>query len=130
MDDSLEFLKSASNLLGREKRVELVGQASSAAQAVNEVAAARPDLVLMDLNMPDMNGLEATRLIKKQQPSPHVVILTLHDNAEYRAAALASGAIGFISKIEFTKDFLALMRDLLERMKTQSNVGPISESAV
>lgn len=62
--------------------------------------------MLMDLVMPGMNGLEATRRIKTQSGAPRVVILTLHDDLEYRAATKAAGADGFIAKSEFCTEVL------------------------
>lgn len=120
VDDSVEFLKSASTLLARESRVVVVGRASSGMEALDMVSQLRPDLVLMDLRMPTMNGLDATRAIRKLPDSPPVIILTLHDNHEYIAAARDSGAIGFISKADFTKDFFALVGNLLKRNEPES----------
>jgi DNA-binding NarL/FixJ family response regulator len=74
----------------------------------------QPDLVLMDVAMPNMNGLEATRRIKTQADAPHVVILTLHDTPEYRAAAEAVGADNFVSKAEFNAQMLPLIRTLCD----------------
>jgi two-component system, NarL family, nitrate/nitrite response regulator NarL len=120
VDDSVEFLKSASALLGREPRVQVIGQALSGQEALDLVIRLQPDLILMDLTMPTMNGLEATRAIRKLPDAPPVVILTLHDNQEYVVAARDSGAVGFISKADFTKDFVALIEDLLKRIEPES----------
>lgn len=120
VDDSPEFLKSASTLLARDNRVIVVGHASSGLEALEMVSKHRPDLVLMDLTMPTMNGLDATRAIRKLPSSPPVIILTLHDNHEYIAAARDSGAIGFISKADFTNDFFALVAGFLNRIEPES----------
>jgi DNA-binding NarL/FixJ family response regulator len=119
VDDSPEFLKSASSLLARESRILVVGQANSGTEALDMIADLRPDLVLMDLTMPAMNGLDATRAIRKIPNSPPVVILTLHDNQEYVVAARESGAVGFISKADLTKDFSALVDQLLKKIEPQ-----------
>jgi DNA-binding NarL/FixJ family response regulator len=112
VDDSTEFLQSAAHFLGSEPGVEVIGQASSGGDAVEEVSRLRPDLVLMDLNMPGMNGLEATRRIKSQPDSPRVIILTLHENPEYRAAAEAARADGYVSKSELGDQLLPLIQTL------------------
>lgn len=109
VDDNAGFLKTASRFLAAHPEVEIVGRAFSGREALGLVTHLHPDLVLMDLAMPEMGGLEATREIKAQPGAPRVVILTLHDNREYRAAAKAVGADGFISKSEFGAQLLALI---------------------
>lgn len=71
-----------------------------------------PNLVLMDLAMPRMNGLEATRHIKAQPSAPYVVILTLNDSSEYRLASEAVGADGFVTKSEIGTTLLPLIDSL------------------
>jgi DNA-binding NarL/FixJ family response regulator len=98
VDDSAEFLESAGHLLARHPELQIVGRAASGQAALEQVAALSPDLVLMDLAMPGMSGLEATRQIKASSGAPRVVIMTLYDVAEYRLAARAAAADGFIAK--------------------------------
>jgi DNA-binding NarL/FixJ family response regulator len=76
--------------------VEVVGEAANGHEAVRQVAKCRPDVVLMDARMPEVDGLEATRLIKNRWPGVKVVVLTLY--ATYRAEALAAGADVFLVK--------------------------------
>ncbi len=105
-DDSPIFLKSASSFLAAEPQLRVVGQARSGEEGLRLVTALRPDLVLMDFEMPGMNGLEATRRIKESPDAPRVLIVTLYDNPTYRAAAEAVGADGFVSKADFTEQIL------------------------
>ncbi len=112
VDDSLAFLESAIRFLGSDDRVEVVGQALSGREGLERVEQLRPDLVLMDLAMPEMNGLEATNLIKAQAKAPRVVMLTLNDSSEYRAAATAAGADDFVTKSEFATVLLPLIDSL------------------
>ena len=72
------------------------------------------DVVVMDIAMPDVNGLEATRHLKAMPNAPYVVILTLEDNAEYRAAAVAAGADGFVNKL-YSDDELPTLLSALPR---------------
>jgi len=101
VDDSPEFLESAAYFLSLQPSVKVVGRALSGPDALEMASRLRPDLVLMDWAMPEMTGLEAARRLKAQPGAPRVVILTLHDNPQYRAAAQAAGADGFISKADF-----------------------------
>ena len=102
VDDSPAFLMGAQLFLTSDPRYDVVGQARSGAGAIEQVSRLHPDLVLMDLKMPEMDGLEATRLIKAQPGAPHVVIVSLHDNNAYVEAAANAGADGFVSKSEFS----------------------------
>jgi DNA-binding NarL/FixJ family response regulator len=98
VDDSAEFLESAARFLTMRADMNLVGSASSGHDAIARALELKPDLVLIDLAMPGMNGLEATRLLKAHSDAPRVVIMTLYDNNEYREAAREAAADGFIAK--------------------------------
>ena len=87
----------------------IVGRAASGSAALEQVAVLNPDLVLMDLAMPGMNGLETTRRIKAQPDAPRVVIMTLYDVAEYRAAARAAMADGFIAKSSIRSQLMPML---------------------
>lgn len=75
---------------------EVIGQAANGKEAIELVEQYQPDVVLMDVRMPDMDGLEATRFIKNRWPATKVIVLTMHDG--YQAAALDAGANAFLSK--------------------------------
>jgi DNA-binding NarL/FixJ family response regulator len=112
VDDSAEFLESAARLLALHQELRIVGRAASGSAALEQVAALNPDLVLMDLAMPGMNGLETTRRIKAQPAAPCVVIMTLYDVAEYRAAARDATADGFIAKSSIRSQLLPMLASL------------------
>ncbi len=114
VDDSPEFLDSAVHFLATDPAIKVVGRASSGQGALEQVPFLKPDVVLMDLSMPKMNGLEATRRIKAQDADLCVILLTLHDNPEYRAAAQAARADGFVAKSELGIELLPLIHRLLE----------------
>lgn len=111
-DDSPEFLKMMSGFLARDSAIELIGAALTGQDAIKLAAELHPDLILMDLIMPHMNGLDATRQIKSTPNAPIVVLLTGHDTPEYRSAATAAGADGFVYKPELFAELLPLMRRL------------------
>jgi DNA-binding NarL/FixJ family response regulator len=78
--------------------LEIVGEARDGRQAVEQVKHLKPDLLLMDVSMPDMNGFDATRQVHKYDPTVKVLILTMHDEEELVARCLEAGAAGYIIK--------------------------------
>lgn len=114
VDDSLEFLEAAERFLDSDPQIEIVGTVDSGLDAIEKASLLQPDLVLMDLAMPGINGLEATRQIKTHLNPPRVIILTLLDNLEYRRASSAVLADGFISKSEFGEKLLPQIYALFE----------------
>ena len=112
VDDAKEFLKMISHFLASAPDVELIGTVLTGRDAITRAAELRPDLILMDLVMPEINGLEATRQIKATPDPPTVIILTGHDTPEYRSAAATAGADGFIHKPNLFDELLPLMRRL------------------
>lgn len=112
VDDSLEFLESAAGFLAAQPDLRVIGRAQSGQAALEQAAALRPDLVLMDIAMPGLNGLEATRQLKARPTPPRIIILTLHDNPEYRSAAASAQADGFVAKSDFGVQLLPVIRAL------------------
>ncbi len=101
VDDSSDFRTSVAHYLSSDTGCELVGQAASGSEGIESVALLRPDLVLIDLHMPEMDGLEVTRTLKSAPSPPRVVVLTMSTAPVYREAAAAAGADGFLDKAEF-----------------------------
>jgi two-component system invasion response regulator UvrY len=98
VDDSPEYIEALSHLLATYPCIGTISQALSAAEALAQVAIVRPDLMLIDVAMPEVNGLELTRTIKAMQRPPRVIVVTLYDTPVYSEAARAAGADGFIGK--------------------------------
>ena len=86
-------------LLALVSDIEVVGEADNGREAVEKVRELEPDVVLMDLAMPIMGGLEATRRIRRQFPSTRVLALTQYDDSEYVIPVIEAGAVGFVTKM-------------------------------
>ncbi|GAA2723966.1 MULTISPECIES: response regulator transcription factor [Streptomyces] len=98
VDDQMMVREGFSVLLGAQPDIDVVGEAVDGRQAVEKVAELRPDVVLMDIRMPGMNGLEATREIVAADSGAKVLVLTTFDLDEYVYQALRAGASGFLLK--------------------------------
>jgi DNA-binding NarL/FixJ family response regulator len=108
VDDSPYFLKAATRFLLGLDAVATIATASNGADAVQAVLRDRPDLVLMDINMPGMSGLAAVRRIKVLQPDLRIVVVSLNESEDFQAAAEAAGADGYIAKRHFASGVVAL----------------------
>jgi two-component system response regulator NreC len=98
VDDHSIVREGVCSLLARRKDIEVVGQASDGKQAVAQAAALLPDVVLMDISMPGMNGLEATQEIRKALPGIRILVLSQYESKEYVIPLLRAGAAGYIAK--------------------------------
>ena len=85
---------------------EVVGEAENGEQGVQMAAELQPDLVLMDVQMPGINGLEATRLITDVEKPPVVLVMSTHESGNYEGLAQGAGAIDFVPKSQFSMDVL------------------------
>ena len=97
-DDHVLVREGTRNLLEREPDIEVVGEASDGEEAIDLVTKLHPHVVLMDIAMPKINGIEATRQIKTRCPATAVLILTAYDNDQYIVALLEAGAAGYLLK--------------------------------
>lgn len=112
VDDNPLFLELVVHFLVSELRVEVVYRANSGDAALDLLCDKRPDLVLMDVSMPGMNGLDTTRRIKGRPEAPLVIILTLHDGPEYIAAAKDARADAFVCKSELDTQLIPAIEQL------------------
>ncbi|HUI89492.1 MAG TPA: response regulator transcription factor [Anaerolineales bacterium] len=112
-DDHSLFRDGLTSLL-KASGFEIAGEVGNGEQAVRETLRLKPDIVLMDLNMPDMNGLQALRQIRAMAPSTKVVMLTVSDRTEDLVEAIESGAYGYLLKTLDSQSFIASMRGLEE----------------
>ncbi len=97
-------------MLNAQPDFEVVGEAQDGRQAIQEAQKLQPDVILMDITMPDMNGIEATRQIKKLLPETKVLVLTMHEHDEYVFQALRAGASGYMLKEAADTDLISALR--------------------
>jgi len=97
-EDHTIVRKGIRTLLESEENIEVVGEAADGREVLKKIEGLNPDVVLMDISMPQLNGLEATRQLKKAMPDVKVLVLTVHLNEEYIYHAIRAGASGYLFK--------------------------------
>jgi DNA-binding NarL/FixJ family response regulator len=136
-------------LLEREPDIEVVGEASDGAEAREKAISERPDLAILDVRMPKLTGLQATREIREQAPEVAVLILSMHDDERYLFEALKAGASGYVLKRQADQDLLdavravqrgepfltpdaqrTLIKDVLERGEPTDELTPREQEVV
>jgi DNA-binding NarL/FixJ family response regulator len=109
-DDHVLFREGTRTLIEREKDMKVVGEASNGEEAIELVTRLNPQVALVDIAMPRVNGIDATRQIKARHPSTAVLILTAYDNDQYIMALLEAGAAGYLLKNVSGKDLVNAIR--------------------
>ena len=97
-DDHPVVRKGLQSCLARQERLKIVGEASDGDEALKKTRELSPDVVLMDISMPGMNGLAVTEVLRKDHPDVKVLVLSVHNNRDYIFRIIQAGAHGFISK--------------------------------
>jgi len=121
VDDHALVRAGLRRLLAEDPGIEIVGEAGNGRLAITEVGLLAPDLVLMDLAMPDMNGIKATLEIKQRYPEVRVLIMTMHNTIEYVQASLEAGADGYVLKETEPEEFFAAIHSVLQGKRYLSN---------
>jgi DNA-binding NarL/FixJ family response regulator len=109
-DDHAVLRAGLQALLNAEEDIEVIGEAENGRTAVEMVHSLEPDVVLMDVTMPGVSGLEATRRIKAAHPEIHVLALTMHDDASYLRDILKAGGSGYVLKEAASDELLSAIR--------------------
>lgn len=113
--DDHDFVRSGIRvMLSGEPDLEIVGEASDGQEALDLCGRERPDLALMDVRMPRMDGLAAARSIKRRFPQVSVLILTMHENEDYLLEAMKAGAAGYVLKDAPQRELVTAIRKVLE----------------
>ncbi len=109
-DDHAILREGIRALLEDQPDMAVVGEAADGRQAVELARKLEPDIVVMDIGMPLLNGLEATRQIKRDRPQVAVLVLTMHDNEEYVSQLLTAGASGYVLKRAASSELVTAIR--------------------
>ncbi len=114
VDDHDGFINAAMRHFRKVEWLDIAGTAGNGLEAIERSEALRPDAILMDLAMPEMGGLQATRLIKAQDEPPYIVIASHFDDAEHREHAMRAGADGFVSKLSYLQEVMPILERLAQ----------------
>ncbi|MDF9406932.1 MAG: Transcriptional regulatory protein DegU [Pelotomaculum sp. PtaB.Bin013] len=104
-DDHTLVREGLRKILSTEEAIEVVGEAEDGQQAIEQAMKIKPDIILMDITMPKVNGIEATRIIKNECPEIGIIALTIHDQEEYLFELIKAGASGYVLK-DISSDLL------------------------
>jgi DNA-binding NarL/FixJ family response regulator len=113
VDDHVLFREGLSGIISTQPDMEVIGEANDGLEAIVKARELKPDLILMDIQMPDCDGLEATRVIKKELPDTIVVVLTVRDDEEKLFEAIKYGAQGYLLKSIRGQEMLEMLRGAL-----------------
>lgn len=114
VDDHEIFRRGLRALLEPSSEWQICGEAVDGLDAVEQCKSLKPDIVVLDVSMPRLNGLEAARLIKKDKPDSQIVIITQHDSPQIRSAALEAGAQAFVTKSSVGNELVTALRKLIQ----------------
>ena|SRR2546430_680212 len=128
VDDQTLFRSGLARLLAAQPGLQVVGEAGDGGEAVRQVEALEPDVVLMDIRMPDVDGIEATRLITRARPSTRVLILTTFHTDSYVLDALRSGACGYVLKDSAVEAIASSIQAVMTSERVIS--GPIAQRMI
>jgi DNA-binding NarL/FixJ family response regulator len=110
VDDNESVLRSICQLLTSQSDIEVICEAVDGDDALEKAREHFPDLVLLDITMPTTNGLEVARILKREFPSMHILIVSQHDSRGFQWAALAAGASGYVVKSNAAQDLIPEVR--------------------
>ncbi len=114
VDDHALFREGIRLILQNQGSIEVIGEAADGAEAIEAARALKPDVVLMDVSMPGMDGLRAARQIKQECPQTQVLMLTMHESDDYFFHSLSAGASGYVLKEAASADLVAAIQSVAQ----------------
>jgi DNA-binding NarL/FixJ family response regulator len=117
VDDSDTFLQVTFHLLDLEEVIDVVAAASDGVEAIDTVVRLKPALLLMDVSMPGLDGLSVSSLLAQMSWAPRVVLMSSEDSPELRAASERAGALAFVHKANFRREFEEVLERLFENRR-------------
>lgn len=121
VDDHIFWRRGVQQIVDAEQDLKVVSEAADGEEAVRKALAAKPDVILMDVNMPRLSGVEATRALAPQLPDTRIVMLTIGDTDENLFDAIKAGAVGFLTK-DISPD--AVVKAIRDTMEGESTLSP------
>lgn len=112
VDDHQAYLKRISHLLNKESDIEVVGTAANGKEAVRLAREVQPDIVVMDISMPVMSGIDAAKRIKKRMPRTRILCLTVHAEKHFVLAMFRAGALGYVLKESPFEELIEAVHDV------------------
>jgi len=129
VDDHPVVRHGLRTLLGGNPEWEIVGEAADGLEAVTKADRLKPDVVVLDITMPKMSGLEACRLIRKTTPSSEILIVTQHDSPQMMVEAFEAGAQGYVVKSNAARDLVEAVAAVSQHRPFRALNGQSGESA-
>ena len=109
-DDHVVLRRGLTMLLNAEPDIEVIGEVGDGREAIAKTVEVAPDVILLDITMPHLGGIDAIHLIKEKRPEVAILILTMHDNEAYLRQALKAGALGYITKKAAESELISAIR--------------------
>lgn len=117
VDDAEVVRRQIVILLATQRDLNVVAEASNAFEAIQKAERYQPDIVLLDISMPELNGLQAISLIKKAAPNAEILILTQYDNRFFVREAFVTGAAGFLAKSDVPAELVIAVREVFAKRR-------------
>ena len=127
VDDHPVVRQGLRTLLEGRPGWEIVGEAADGVEALEKVASLSPDVMVLDVTMPRMNGLQACRIVRKSTPSLEILFVTQHDSAQMMREALEAGARGYVVKSNAARDLIAAVEAVSQHKEFTALAQPSSQ---